>query len=101
MSKTNCWEFKSCGREQGGTRTGELGACPASTEKELDGVRGGQNAGRACWVVANSLCDGTVQGKITEKFGVCQECDFFMTVKLEEGANMEKLVTLLKRVGTA
>ncbi len=26
----NCWDFKSCGREQGGTKAAELGVCPAA-----------------------------------------------------------------------
>ena len=48
--KTNCWEFKNCGRDLNGTRADELDICPVSAEIRLDGVHGGKNAGRACWV---------------------------------------------------
>ena len=47
----NCWEHKKCGREPGGSETESLGVCPAAVESRLDGVHGGRNAGRACWIV--------------------------------------------------
>lgn len=28
--KLNCWEFKKCGREPGGLKARERGACPAT-----------------------------------------------------------------------
>ncbi len=48
--KINCWEFKKCGREQGGEHAHDLGVCPSAIEKKLDGVHNGMNAGRACWL---------------------------------------------------
>ena len=80
----NCWEVKQCGREQGGKR-GDLGVCPASAEKRLHGVHGGVNAGRACWIVAGTLCRGNVQGTFARKYDTCEQCDFFNLVKQEEG----------------
>lgn len=35
--KLNCWEFKKCGRELGGAHVHDLGVCPATEEKRLDG----------------------------------------------------------------
>ncbi len=32
--KTNCWEVKNCGRQPGGAKVGELGACPAAMDTE-------------------------------------------------------------------
>jgi hypothetical protein len=82
--KKNCWEVKSCGREPGGKNTDRLGICPAAVEVHLDGVHGGKNAGRACWVVAGTLCAGEIQGTFTTKFGSCEKCDFYHLVQKEE-----------------
>jgi hypothetical protein len=95
MAKVNCWEFKRCGREPGGARVSELGVCPVCTDGRLDSVHGGQNAGRACWVVAGSLCGGEVQGTFAAKFGNCRGCDFYGLVKKEEHPDFKLTATLL------
>ncbi len=82
--KVNCWEFKKCGRNPGGNRTKELGVCPVTTHNDLTGIHGGTNAGRACWVVAGSLCGGKVQGEYAQKLHNCWRCDFMNKVKQEE-----------------
>jgi hypothetical protein len=87
-SKKNCWEFMSCGRQSGGARAHDLGVCPVSTTQALDGAHDGQNAGRACWVVAKSLCGGKIQGSYDQKLIDCWRCDFFKTVKKEEEPNV-------------
>lgn len=61
--KQNCWEYKKCGREPGGPKSFEFGAC---------------------WVVAGSLCGGRVQGDEDQKRAACWECDFLRRVRLEE-----------------
>ena len=81
--KLNCWEFKHCGREPGGSSYHQ-GACPAAEERALDGVHGGKNAGRSCWVVAGTLCDGSVQGTFAKKYSGCEQCDFYDKVWQEE-----------------
>ncbi len=63
MKKKNCWEYKRCGREPGGVKVHELGECKAATEEKLDGVHDGENGGRACWVIAGTMCGGKVQGQ--------------------------------------
>ena len=45
MRKTNCWEYKNCGRGPGGNPDHPLGPCPAATEKRAHGVNGGRNGG--------------------------------------------------------
>lgn len=82
--KQNCWDFKKCGRELGGQHVDDLGPCPVFTHTELNGVHGGKNAGRACWVVTGSLCGGKVQGHEEQKRAACWECDFLKLVKKEE-----------------
>jgi len=64
MAGMNCWEFKNCGRDKDGS-------CPTVLEK----------AGRACWLVAGTLCGGQVQGTAAQKLGNCRECDFYQKVK--------------------
>ena len=96
--KTNCWEFKKCGREPGGGKVAELGICPASTETRLNGAHGGQNAGRACWVVAGSMCGGKIQGTFAEKYQNCKICDFYMKVYSEEHGDFQmisKMITVI------
>ncbi|MBI5187658.1 MAG: hypothetical protein HZA07_01095 [Nitrospirae bacterium] len=82
--KKNCWEFKKCGRELGGAHVKELGICPATTEKRLDGIHDGKNAGRSCWVVAGTFCNGEVQGTFATKYKSCEMCDFYRLVREKE-----------------
>jgi hypothetical protein len=97
--KANCWEFKKCGRESQGPNAAELGVCPAYTEHKLDGIHGGINAGRSCWVVAGSMCGGDVQRIYAQKEENSLRCDFYNLVFEEESDNfmfMTKLYDKLK-----
>lgn len=85
MSKHNCWEFKKCGREPGGTHVPEFGVCPASEDASATSVNNGNKAGRICWAVAGTFCAGKVQGDFAAKSVSCMACDFFKVVKQEEG----------------
>ena len=99
IEKVNCWQFKKCGREAGGARIMDLGICPAATEERLDGIHGGLNSGRACWVVAGTLCEGEIQGIFSDKYGTCKECDFYQIVLGQEIQNFipsYELLALLK-----
>jgi len=84
MGKVNCWEHKKCGRQPGGAKAQELGICPVTTYKELNGAHGGTNAGRACWAIAGSLCGGKIQGTYAQKLHNCWRCEFMNAVKKEE-----------------
>lgn len=74
-----------CGREPGGTKSAELGVCPAATYKDAHGFLGGKNAGRACAFVSNTFYGGGIQGTYTDKEKNCGKCDFFMKLKQEHG----------------
>jgi hypothetical protein len=87
--KVNCWEFKKCGRERGGSNAASLGVCKAFTEHRLNGVHGGLAAGRACWALCGTLCGGEVQGKFAQKFANCEKCDFYLLVSKEEYPNFK------------
>ena len=96
--RKNCWEFKKCGREPGGERVQELGVCPAAVENRLDAVHGGRNAGRACWVVAGTLCKGETQGTFAVKFGACEACEFYLAVREEEFPQFQFSSILLNKI---
>ncbi len=98
MPKLNCWEFKRCGREPGGARVHELGVCPSSTESRLDGVHEGANAGRSCWVVGGTMCNGKRQGSFGQKALDCGKCDFPTLVRREEGQDFRTTPGLLSQL---
>jgi len=94
----NCWEVKGCGREPGGVNSEEKGVCPASVEKSLDGIHRGDNAGRSCWIIAGTFCDGRVQGTYAEKYNDCEKCDFFQRVMAEEKTTINEANDLLQAI---
>ncbi len=67
-------------------------------EQRLHGIHGGDNAGRACWVVAGSLCNGEIQGSFAQKYQNCNICDFYMKVKSEEAHDFMLASTLISRL---
>lgn len=84
MKKLNCWEVMKCGREQGGKNVENLGICPAAVEIKAHGIHDGRNAGRCCWVVTGTFCEGKVQGTFALKFKNCANCPFYKMVTEEE-----------------
>lgn len=94
----NCWEHEKCGREPYGKNVKKLGVCPAATETRLDGVHGGTNGGRACWVVAGTLCGGEVQGIFAQKYATCKDCDFYQMVQQENFTDFQISVALLQKL---
>lgn len=81
----NCWQYMSCRREPGGAHTGRFGVCPASTDNRLDGVHGGKNAGRACWVVKGSFTKEAEETALVRGNKDCRTCDFYNAIHFEEG----------------
>jgi hypothetical protein len=62
----NCWEFKNCGRERGGHKENELGACPAWPDH-----------GKQCARVAGTLCGNKIQGTFAVKLASCLKCEYY------------------------
>ena len=88
--KLNCWHFMGCGKQINKDPSVCLKnacACPASIEQSFDGVHGGKNAGRVCWLVLQTQCYGSVQSTYEQKYETCSGCDFYRLVVDEEGAN--------------
>lgn len=96
--RKNCWEFKNCGREEGGRNATELGICPAALTEELNEVHGGTNAGRACWVIAGTLCGGNIQGSFAKKYKDCSICDFYQDVRHRERGGFVHSIVLLDKM---
>lgn len=97
MGKTNCWELKKCGREAGGSKTSELGVCPAATDTSAHGTNNGENGGRICWAIAGTFCGGKVQGDFAQKSVSCMTCEVFKQVKQEEGPSFVMMMSAAAR----
>lgn len=98
MDKLNCWEFKKCHRGIGGERIQESGVCPAATETKVNGINGGVNAGRACWAIPGTLCEGTPAGSFVAKITDCLQCKFYKLVLAEEGREFKMSKEILARL---
>ena len=96
--KQNCWEVNRCGRGPADSQDSQREPCPAATERRLNGVHGGTNSGRACWVVAGTSCGGKVQGTHAARHEVCEQCAFYQQVAREEGAGLQRSLSLLSRL---
>jgi hypothetical protein len=83
--KSNCWEVMNCGREADGACASELGVCQVAVWRVRDGQNGGINAGRMCWTVPGTLCNGVTQSSFAEKQLSCRDCVFLKQVIKEEG----------------
>lgn len=99
--KKNCWEHKKCGREPGGRNAAALGICPATTDPRLHGVHGGKNGGRACWMIAGTLCGGKIQGTFGMKYKTCEQCDFYQNTRAEERSEFKLSALLLNKMKPA
>ena len=85
--RPNCWEVKLCGRQPSGEKVGELGICPATTDKSCDGINEGRNGGRICWAISGTFCGGKIQGTYAQKQSSCLACDFMQSVKKDGYSN--------------
>ncbi len=82
--KKNCWEVKGCGQQRRGSKN-RLVKCPVPEMTSADGINGGKNAGRICWLIANTMCKGNGGSIFEEIIKTCGECDFYKLVKEEGG----------------
>jgi len=83
--KKNCWEMLGCDKKE----------CTVRSEKRLNGVHDGLNAGRACWVVAGTRCKGKISGAFTAKIDDCKKCQVYQTVAEEEGMMFKSTLSIL------
>jgi hypothetical protein len=85
MHKLNCWQFKNCGKEPGGQNVKKSGICPIALESSANGLNGGVNGGRICWVIADILKQCVVRCDKLHRKHECFACDFRYKVVIEEG----------------
>jgi len=70
----------------------------AARDERLNKIHGGKNAGRACWVIAGTFCEGKVQGTFAQKYQSCAECPFYKQIRMEEGSDYQTSLVLLKKL---
>ena len=75
--KFNCWDFETCCKKTDG-RGNSNNLCPAKNEVIANGLNGGINGGRICWVIMDSHCKKKAQT-------TCFQCEFHYKVMAEEG----------------
>jgi len=80
--RLNCWEFRNCG--QGPDNPESI--CPVPKAVEKNGINGGFNAGRYCWVFPGTRCAEGIQSSFERKPIECLTCEFFRLVEVEEGS---------------
>lgn len=98
INSINCWEYMNCGREFGGQNTESLGVCSVLINDALDGTHNGKQAGRCCWIVAGTLCNGTIQGSYASKRESCRNCEFYKLVKTQEKNKIKSQSELLRLI---
>ena len=64
----NCWEYKKCGQEKLDDR--DKNKCPVVKLADF-------GAGKVCWLIHASRCDGKLQGGAGSKYMDCKKCSFF------------------------
>jgi hypothetical protein len=74
-----------CGREPSGQNAKQHGSCPVSTKASSNGLNGGINAGRICWILAENGCKGKVKCSNRHGEHACFQCEFRYKVIAEEG----------------
>jgi len=96
--KMNCWDYQQCGREANGSRVRKLGICPVYLFPGLDGIHGGKNGGRACWIIRDVTCGSTLQRMFIPHCLACFSCHFRRSVMNDEGPDCiisDSFLTLL------
>jgi len=64
--KKACWVLKKCPPEQ-------RKQCPAWEFQ----------AGKLCWFISGTICDGDAQKGWTEKMKICRSCEVFQSILIE------------------
>lgn len=66
MNHIKCWEYRKCGRQLGGENVAEFGYCPAALAPDDN-----------CWLVAGTMCSGTIEGSYAQKIDTCIICGYY------------------------
>jgi hypothetical protein len=74
-----------CGKGPSDNGNGKSDICPIAFENSANGLNGGTNAGRICWIIANNGCKGKVKCSDLHRENSCFQCEFRYKVIMEEG----------------
>ena len=86
--RMNCWEYMASGRHRDGSGKEGCSQCPVPQMTNYDGINGGRNGGRACWIITGTLGDRDVQMTFSHKLATCLKCNVYIAIKEEEGDNL-------------
>jgi hypothetical protein len=89
--KLNCWDLKKCCKETDNSNN----IFQVKKELNADGLNGGINGGRVCWIIMESHCKQKAQN-------ACFQCEFHYKVMAEEGLlnNCNAIGTYLEKLET-
>jgi EAL and modified HD-GYP domain-containing signal transduction protein len=62
-----------------------MGICPAALGSEWNNINHGEAAGRVCWAISGTFCNGKVQGAMQSKLSDCKSCEVFRQIHRDEG----------------
>ena len=85
MNKINCWDYMKCGKGPGGEKTDKCATCPVASETLANGLNGGLNGGRICWIIAENNCIEDLKCSNLHHKSSCYSCEFRYKVTMEEG----------------
>lgn len=71
-----------CGKQDG---TDKSDVCPIAAEKSANGLNGGKNGGRLCWIIADAHPATWRSCSIKGRKDPCFSCEFRFKVMMEEG----------------
>lgn len=95
-TKINCWDFKNCARNGHDKCAKEAVVCPAFSETVLNGINGGKNGGRSCWLIPGTVCGSRIQRSFAARSLVCRFCNFKRFVLSEENPDCVVSDTFLR-----
>ncbi|MDH4231675.1 MAG: hypothetical protein OEW04_06555 [Nitrospirota bacterium] len=98
MGKINCWEYKKCCSLEDSEGKENFRKCIVPEMTMYDGVHGGKNAGRVCWLIADTTCNSEIQSTFAKKLKHCSVCDFYSHVEKEEGDRLEMPMKILENL---
>jgi hypothetical protein len=83
--KLNCWEFMKCGREGRNGKKVRSDICPVASSASGNGLNGGLNGGRICWMIAGTCCNRNGGCSARNRKSSCVSCEFRSMVIKQEG----------------
>jgi len=83
--KDNCWDYMKCGKGPDENGKNKFIMCPVVFHEAANGLNGGVNGGRLCWLVASKKKYGEMKHLNQKRTDPCFFCEFHYKVMAEEG----------------